>query len=204
MKDTVLFQQALCLPAPWFVKSSAFDIEQKRLTIQLDFQKGSTFSCPTCGQHDLKAYDTAEKQWRHLTSNDVVNGISILCTIPSPLINLAKNFAERCNSCKLFLLRSSVVETDDCLTSNTDCEILLSSEHRHNREKLRDCLLLYAIEPTNHFPHNAIPRFYAKPRNICHALYCSVLKAHYGKRNNTPYSPPLTVNTLKGQSREMV
>uniref|UniRef100_Q3AT05 Transposase n=1 Tax=Chlorobium chlorochromatii (strain CaD3) TaxID=340177 RepID=Q3AT05_CHLCH len=66
MKDTVLFQQALCLPMPWFVKSSAFDIEQKRLTIQLDFQKGSTFSCPTCGQHDLKAYDTAEKQWRHL------------------------------------------------------------------------------------------------------------------------------------------
>jgi transposase len=66
MRDTDLFQLALGLKPPWQVSSSEFNPEQKRLDIKIDFPKGSTFSCPECGQVDLKAYDTVEKSWRHL------------------------------------------------------------------------------------------------------------------------------------------
>ena len=66
MKDTDLFQLALGLKPPWQVSSLVFNLEQKRLDIKIDFLRGSTFSCPECGQIDLKAYDTIEKSWRHL------------------------------------------------------------------------------------------------------------------------------------------
>ena len=66
MKDTELLQKALGLAPPWQVSAAEFDPDQKRLDIRLDFPKGSTFTCPTCGQVGLKAYDTIEKTWRHL------------------------------------------------------------------------------------------------------------------------------------------
>ena len=66
MRDTDLFQLALGLKPPWQVSSAEFNLEQKRLDIKIDFVRGSTFSCPDCGQVALKAYDTTEKSWRHL------------------------------------------------------------------------------------------------------------------------------------------
>lgn len=66
MRDTDLFQMALGLTPPWQVLSSDFDPQQKRLDIQIDFPRGSTFSCPKCKQDNVKAYDTETKIWRHL------------------------------------------------------------------------------------------------------------------------------------------
>ena len=66
MRDTDLFQLALGLTSPWQVSSSDFDPQEKRLDIMIDFPPGSTFTCPGCGQNDLKAYDTETKSWRHL------------------------------------------------------------------------------------------------------------------------------------------
>ena len=66
MIDIDLFQLALSLTAPWQVSSSEFDLQRRRLDIRIDFPRGGTFSCPECGQTDLKAYDTKEKTWRHL------------------------------------------------------------------------------------------------------------------------------------------
>ena len=66
MIDTDLFQLALSLTAAWQVTTSEFDLQRRRLDIRIDFPRGSTFSCPECGQADLKAYDTKEKTWRHL------------------------------------------------------------------------------------------------------------------------------------------
>jgi transposase len=66
MRDTDLFQLALGLDSPWYVSSSEFNVELKRLDIRIDFHKGSTFCCPECGQAPLKAYDTVDKSWRHL------------------------------------------------------------------------------------------------------------------------------------------
>ena len=41
MKDIELFQIALGISSPWFVKSLELDPVAKRLDIHLDFQKGS-------------------------------------------------------------------------------------------------------------------------------------------------------------------
>ena len=66
MIDTDLFQMALGLTSPWQVRACEFDPEKKQLDIQIDFPKGSTFSCPECGLVGCKAYDTTDKKWKHL------------------------------------------------------------------------------------------------------------------------------------------
>jgi transposase len=66
VRDVELFQQALALPKPWFVAQSVFEGELRRLDLFLDFKTGGTFACPECGREGCKAYDTTEKQWRHL------------------------------------------------------------------------------------------------------------------------------------------
>ncbi len=62
-----IFGKALGIEAPWYVTDVAFNPQNKRLDIKLDFKRGATFSW-TVGevttQH--KAYDTVEKEWRHL------------------------------------------------------------------------------------------------------------------------------------------
>jgi transposase len=65
MDDIQLFQMALGLTPPWQVRDCRFDPAQSRLDIALDFPKGSLFACPECGA-PAKAYDTEDKQWRHL------------------------------------------------------------------------------------------------------------------------------------------
>lgn len=66
MKDFELFQLALGLQSPWFISSSSFNAAQKRLDIRIDFESGSTFSCPVCGHEGMKVNDATEKTWRHL------------------------------------------------------------------------------------------------------------------------------------------
>lgn len=66
MKDTDLFQLALSLMPPWMVRGCSFDVSEKRLDIQIDFERGGTFSCPACGRAECGAYDTEERTWRHL------------------------------------------------------------------------------------------------------------------------------------------
>ena len=62
-----IFGKALGIDKPWFVADINFDLAAKRLDIRMDFIKGSTFSF---GQDavvgEYKAYDTIEKEWRHL------------------------------------------------------------------------------------------------------------------------------------------
>jgi len=65
-----LFQMALNVTDPWFVSDLIFDEKAKRLDIYIDFKKGSTFGYidPKSKEEfaGLKAYDTKDKQWRHL------------------------------------------------------------------------------------------------------------------------------------------
>ena len=65
MKNIKLFQMALMIKPPWFVKRVEFSPEKKRLDLYLDFKSGSSFSCPVCGKPG-KAYDATMKTWRHL------------------------------------------------------------------------------------------------------------------------------------------
>lgn len=66
MRDIDLFQAALGLPSPWFVRHCELDVEQRRLDIHIDFAAGSRFVCAGCGRADCAVHDSKEDRWRHL------------------------------------------------------------------------------------------------------------------------------------------
>jgi len=62
-----IFSKALGIDKPWFVTDVNFDVVAKRLDINLDFIRGSTFPFEQDGViGQYKAYDTVDKEWRHL------------------------------------------------------------------------------------------------------------------------------------------
>ena len=63
MEDTMLFQQALGILPPWHVTECSFSADSQRLDIRIDFQRGSTFACPSCGAVGCKFL---RQEWRHL------------------------------------------------------------------------------------------------------------------------------------------
>ena len=62
--NNLIFEKALNLSSPWYIKNIEFSAENKKLDIHIDFKKGSSFSYD--GQGTYKAYDTVQKTWRHL------------------------------------------------------------------------------------------------------------------------------------------
>jgi transposase len=66
VRDVELFQVALGLVEPWYVKSCRFDAETKRLDIDIDFKRGARFTCPEGHGVKCPVHDTVEKTWRHL------------------------------------------------------------------------------------------------------------------------------------------
>ena len=60
-----LFTRALKLESPWEITKIEFHEGERDIKVFVDFPRGSVFSCPACGK-DVKAYDTTEKEWRHL------------------------------------------------------------------------------------------------------------------------------------------
>ena len=61
-----IFQQALHINDPWFIKSIDFNEEQKRLDIHIDFKRGTKFTTDEDSENSYGAYDTVVKTWRHL------------------------------------------------------------------------------------------------------------------------------------------
>lgn len=64
-----LFELALNIQDPWYIKDIQFNVENKRLDIHIDFHKGSVFHYESKKENiqgDFKVYDTVDKQWRHL------------------------------------------------------------------------------------------------------------------------------------------
>jgi len=61
-----IFQTALHIEAPWFIKSIDFNEAKKRLDIQIDFKRGAKFSPQDEPDKSYSAYDTVEKTWKHL------------------------------------------------------------------------------------------------------------------------------------------
>lgn len=69
MKLEALFTEALGVVSPWKIDSLAFNSDEKRLDIQVSFERGTTFPYedPETGEiTHHKAYDTVIKTWRHL------------------------------------------------------------------------------------------------------------------------------------------
>lgn len=65
MQSEQLFEAALGLSEPWYVRETVFDAEARTLTIQVDFRAGSRFPHPeAAGEHSV--HDTQTKRYRHL------------------------------------------------------------------------------------------------------------------------------------------
>lgn len=65
MQSEQLFEVALGVNSPWYVREARFDGEAKTLTIRVDFRSGSRFSYPeVAGEHAV--HDTQSKRYRHL------------------------------------------------------------------------------------------------------------------------------------------
>lgn len=65
MQTEQLFEAALGVSSPWYVRETRFDSAARTLTIHVDFRAGSRFAHPqVAGEHP--AYDTQTKRYRHL------------------------------------------------------------------------------------------------------------------------------------------
>lgn len=65
MQSDRLFEAALGVSEPWYVRGTNFDAEGKTLTIRVDFRRGSRFAHPdAAGEHPV--HDTQTKRYRHL------------------------------------------------------------------------------------------------------------------------------------------
>ena len=61
MRSEALFESALGMISPWYVRGSAFDAEARTLTICVDFRSGGQFSYPdAAGEHSVRPM---LKQW---------------------------------------------------------------------------------------------------------------------------------------------
>lgn len=61
-----LFERALRLDTPWKITRIEFGESEGIIRVFIDFPRGSVFCCPVCSK-SVKAYDTTEKEWRHLS-----------------------------------------------------------------------------------------------------------------------------------------
>ena len=80
-----LFEQALGITSPWFIQSIEFNLEEKRLDIKIDFQKGSKFLYESNNDSEnisgtFPVHDTIEKKWRHL--NFFQHDCYLTCRVP--------------------------------------------------------------------------------------------------------------------------
>jgi len=64
--DIKTLQLALGIVNPWIVEGIEFNAENKRFDIYLNFNKGTKFTCPSCGEEHCDVHDTRDKEWRHL------------------------------------------------------------------------------------------------------------------------------------------
>ncbi len=65
MQSEQLFEVALGVSTPWYVREAKFDLEARTLTIRVDFRPGSRFTHPEVGgEHPV--HDTLVKRYRHL------------------------------------------------------------------------------------------------------------------------------------------
>ena len=65
MLTTKIFESALHIQEPWYIKDIQFNLDNKRLDIHVDFYKGSVFHYESEQENingDYKAYDTQIKQ----------------------------------------------------------------------------------------------------------------------------------------------
>lgn len=60
-----IFEKALGVEEPWFIETTTFDADKKRLDIRINFKRGWRFPLEEGGTA-CPVHDTEEKAWRHL------------------------------------------------------------------------------------------------------------------------------------------
>jgi transposase len=61
-----MYQEALFIPKPWYIEDIQIESHDKKQIILLNFEKGSLFPCPKCGQSHCEIHDTHPTRKRHL------------------------------------------------------------------------------------------------------------------------------------------
>jgi transposase len=62
-----IFEAALSINNPWYIRDIEFEPDKKRLDLYVDFKRDSTFRVNGPGYDgSYKVYDTVDKTWRHL------------------------------------------------------------------------------------------------------------------------------------------
>jgi transposase len=134
MFKTKIFEAALAIQSPWYVKDVQFDITAKRLDIYIDFKRGSSFlsTKPNC-QDQYKVKDTLDKTWRHL--NFFQHECYLHCR--TPRIDLGGNKTELIsppwagiNSGFTLLFEALIIELCAHMPVHSVCQIINESDNK--------------------------------------------------------------------------
>jgi transposase len=80
MKDTALFAQLLGISAPWRVEEVTPNLEDKSISIRIEWPEGKQGPCPECGEL-CGVYDhREEREWRHLDTMQFKT--LLICPVP--------------------------------------------------------------------------------------------------------------------------
>lgn len=126
-----IFEQALGLESPWYIKGVEFSKENKRLDINIDFTRGSTFKYENQGQ--FKAYDTVQKSWRHL--NFFEHECYLNCRVPRVKIDdgkvkRIKTPWEGVNSGFTLLFEALVLQMTSCMPVQNVADIINEDDEK--------------------------------------------------------------------------
>ncbi|MCP4347129.1 MAG: ISL3 family transposase [Desulfobacterales bacterium] len=134
MLDTKIFEAALAIHSPWYIKDVQFDVTAKKLDIFIDFKRGTTFpstkaDCP----EQYKVKDTFDKAWRHL--NFFEHECYLHCR--TPRIDLGGNKTELIsppwagvNSGFTLLFEALVIELCAHMPIHSVCQIINESDNK--------------------------------------------------------------------------
>jgi transposase len=134
MLETKIFEAALAIQPPWYVKDVQFEAALKRLDIYIDFKRGSTFPSTKPDWPDqYKVKDTRDKTWRHL--NFFEHECYLHCRIPR--IDLGGNKTELIsppwagmNSGFTLLFEALIIELCAHMPVHSVCQIINESDNK--------------------------------------------------------------------------
>ncbi|MCP4177216.1 MAG: transposase family protein [bacterium] len=148
MLESQIFEAALAIQSPWYVKEVHFDADLKRLDIDIDFKRGSTFESIKSGRTgQFKVKDTIDKTWRHL--NFFEHECYLHCR--TPRIDLGDNKTELIsppwaglNSGFTLLFEAFVIELCAHMPVHSVCQII--NEHDNKIWRLLEKYVDQALE----------------------------------------------------------
>lgn len=134
MFESKIFEAALAIQPPWYVKDVQFDLTSKRLDIFIDFKRGSTFPSTKSDYPDqYKVKDTLNKTWRHL--NFFEHECYLHCR--TPRIDLGGNSTELIsppwagiNSDFTLLFEALIIELCAHMPIHSVCQIINESDNK--------------------------------------------------------------------------